>query len=71
MSSDCTVAITDSRATPAYIQYENQRKFVAERKWRCCLNCVNISGLTCKLNGLTIPPDVAVHGCANYDDLPF
>lgn len=71
MSSSCLVSITDSRLTPPHVQYENQQRFVQDRKWRCCLNCCFVRGTICSDNGLPIPPDVAVHGCANYDDLPF
>lgn len=71
MSSDCTVTVTDSRVTPAHIQYENQQRMVQKHEWRCCLNCLRRSGEACSVNGFHIPPEVAVHGCSNYDDLPF
>lgn len=68
-----TEPLSSARTTPDIVQVEVQQRLVRDHHWRTCLNCLtfNSAGGTCKHNGLTPPAEVILHGCVQWDDLPF
>lgn len=63
--------LTDALRTNAYDQFILQKKLIDDRTWCCCANCFSLKETICSENNLSIPPQVAVTGCAKWDGLPF
>lgn len=68
-----TRPLTDARATPDIVQVELQQLLVRECVWRCCLNCLAFDKekVLCEKYNATPPAEVILHGCVQWDDLPF
>lgn len=68
-----TEPLSDARVTPDLVQVAVQQRLVREHIWRCCLNCVlfDKASNSCKNHNATPPAEIILHGCVQWDNLPF
>lgn len=68
-----TEPLSSARVTPDIVQVEVQQRLVRHGHWRCCLNCLAFKkeANLCLLHNATPPAEVILHGCQQWDDLPF